>query len=434
MKLDKEIWRLTLPNIVSNITVPLVGLVDMALMGHLDSVVYVGAIALGSVIFNFIYWSLGFLRMSTSGLTAQAVGRGDTKEAALVLLRALTITGLASVFLLSIQYPIEQLGMYILAGSDEVKQLASEYFYIRIWAAPASLALFAFNGWFLGKQNSKIPMTITVVINVLNLLFNFLFVYGFNMKSAGVAYGTVVAQYSGLILATFFLIRHFPDTIKWFKLKFVWPLRELKSYLSVSGDIFFRTLCVIFVFTFFTAKGGAQSDELLAVNNLLLQFLMLFSFVMDALAYAAEAIVGRFAGANDKAMVLKSIKRLFIWGGLSCLLMSVVYFFMGDAILRLLSNQDVIINGAKPYMVWVALIPIVSFASFLWDGIYIGTTASRAMLITMFVATFGMFVPVYFLTFDTLANHGLWLAMLSFFFGRGLFQTLLAPSRIFRKL
>lgn len=434
MKLDREIWRLTLPNIVSNITVPLVGLVDMALMGHLDSVVYVGAIALGSVIFNFIYWSLGFLRMSTSGLTAQAVGKGDTKEAALVLLRALTITGLASVFLLSIQYPIEQLGMFILAGSDEVKQLASEYFYIRIWAAPASLALFAFNGWFLGKQNSKIPMTITIVINVLNLLFNFLFVYGFDMKSAGVAYGTLVAQYSGLILAIIFLIRYFPETITWFKLKFVWPLSELKSYMSVSGDIFFRTLCVIFVFTFFTAKGGAQSDDILAVNNLLLQFLMLFSFIMDALAYAAEAIVGRYVGAKDKPMVMKSIKRLFIWGGLSCFFLSFVYYFLGDSVLWLLSDQQVIIQGAKPYMIWVALIPIASFASFLWDGIYIGTTSSRAMLVTMLIATFGMFVPVFFLTFDTLGNHGLWIAMLSFFLGRGLFQTILAPSRVFKRL
>lgn len=434
MKIDKEIWRLTLPNIVSNITVPLVGLVDMALMGHLDSVVYVGAIALGSVIFNFIYWSLGFLRMSTSGLTAQAIGKKDTKEASLVLLRALTITGIGSVILLSCQYFIEQFGMFILAGSDEVKELASEYFYIRIWAAPASLGLFAFNGWFLGMQNSKIPMMITIVINCFNVVFNYLFVYGFGLKSAGVAYGTIVAQYSGLILAIVFLIRNFPDTLAWLKLKFILPLKALKSYLSVSGDIFFRTLCVIFVFTFFTAKGGSQSDEILAVNNLLLQFLMLFSFVMDALAYAAEAIVGRFVGAKDRSMALLSIKRLFIWGGFSCLLVSVLYYLLGDKILWLLSDQDAIINGARPYMIWVALIPIASFASFLWDGIYIGTTASRAMLISMLIATFGMFVPVFFFTFDALGNHGLWLAMLSFFFGRGLFQTILAPSRIFSRL
>ncbi len=275
--INSSILKLAIPNIVTNITVPLLGLVDLALMGQLGNPVYIGAIAIGSIIFNIIYSSFNFLRMGSTGFTAQAVGAKQKDEISLVLIRSLLVAlGLATIVIL-FQYPIQWLSFKILGGSEDVRLLAQEYFYIRIWAAPATIGLYAFFGWFLGVQNAKVPMIIALVINVVNILLNFLFVNGFGMTSDGVAIATVIAQYSGLFLAIYFLLSKYRDYVKKFPVKIVLQTKAITRFFKVNTDIFIRTLLLLLTLAFFTNTSAKHGDEILAINTLLFQFFFIFS-------------------------------------------------------------------------------------------------------------------------------------------------------------
>lgn len=430
--LDRRILKFAIPNIISNITVPLLGFVDMALMGHLNSPVYIGAISLGTVIFNFIYWSLGFLRMSTSGLTAQAYGRKNKEQAAKVLTRALFVAFLAGVVILLARNLISNVGFNLLDGSEEVKNEAIKYFKIRVFAAPASIALFAFSGWFLGMHNAKIPMTIAILINVFNIAISFLFVVVLKYNSEGVAIGTLVAQYLGLLLYIIFLIKKFPELLKFITPKNIKPVQELKQFISVSGDIFFRTLMVILVFTWFTSESAGQGNTILAVNSLFREFLMFFSFLMDGFAYAVEPLIGGAIGAGKRGEIKAIVNRIFKWGIIITLITTLIYGGLGFQIMGLLTNQSAILETARPYLIYIALIPFACFASFLWDGVYIGVTASRQMLYSILIATFVVFFPVYYLLHNALGNHALWLAMLLFMSSRGLFLWIKSKTHIYR--
>lgn len=421
VKLDREILKFALPNIVSNITVPLLGLVDMALMGHMDSPAYIGAIALGTVLFNVLYWSLGFLRMSTSGMTAQAYGRNDKREAGGILSKALFIALVAGLIIVIFRIPIEQLGFSLLDGSEDVKSLGRSYFSIRVWAAPASLAIFAFSGWFLGMHNAKIPMYVAIAVNVFNILFSVFFVVVLDMKSDGVALGTVISQYLGLILCIFYLFRNFRHLLPQISFKAVLPFSEFRKFLGVSRDIFIRTLCIILVFTYFTDKSAAQGDQVLAVNSLFREYLLFFSFLMDGFAYAAEPMIGARLGVDKKTPIRKVVRRIFVWGIGLTVLASIVYGAGGNIMLRALTNQHEVLEMAQPYLIYIALIPVACFMSFLWDGIYIGAVASRGMLYSILISTFLVFFPFYLLLNSYLGNHALWGAMLLFMFSRGLF-------------
>lgn len=432
VKLDRDILKFAIPNIISNITVPLLGLVDMALMGHLDSAAYIGAIALGTVLFNILYWSFGFLRMSTSGMTAQAYGRNNDKEASRILTKALFIAFSAGSIMLLFRHPIEALGFGMLDGSEEVKLLGRGYFSIRVWAAPASLAIFAFSGWFLGMHNAKIPMYIAIAVNVFNVLFSLLFVVVLDFKAEGVAYGTVLAQYLGLVLCFFYFFRHFKHLLPEIRFRSILPLSELRQFLNVSRDIFIRTLCIILVFTFFTDESAGQGDEVLAVNSLFREFLMFFSFLMDGFAYAAEPLVGAKMGEGKRRDLRKIVRRIFIWGTGLMLLTSLVYGVGGNVMLGLLTNQVDVIAMAQPYLIYIALIPVACFASFLWDGVYIGAVASRGMLYSILFSTFIIFFPFYFMFRTALGNDALWGAMLLFMFSRGMFLWIRSKHYIFK--
>lgn len=434
MNINRQILKFAIPNIISNITVPLLGLVDMALMGHMDSVVFIGAIALGSALFNVIYWSFGFLRMSTSGLAAQAYGKEDTRESGLLLLRALSIGISGGLLLWILQVPIGNIGFSILGGSEEVQQLAREYFRIRIWAAPASISIFALTGWFLGMHNARVPMYIAIAVNVFNILFNSLFVLGLGMESNGVALGTVIAQYGGLSLAIYFCVKKFPEVLPYLKWRNLFPLKEFKMFLSVSGDIFIRTLFVILTFTFFTSKSAAQGDVILGVNSLFREFIMLFALIMDGFAYAAEPIVGGMLGRKAFDKMRDAIKSIFLWGTGAMFLLTLAFWLGSDFLLRLLTNQQAIIDAAQPYMWYVAIIPVSGFAAFLWDGIYIGFTASRQMLFAVLISCLLIFFPVYYIFEPHFGNDALWWAILGFFASRGIIQTLMAKSAIYRKI
>jgi MATE family multidrug resistance protein len=435
--MNRKILDLAIPNIISSISVPLIGIVDMALMGRMPSANYIGGVALGSLILNFIYWGFGFLRFGTSGFTSQALGRRDLEGSFHVLIRAVSLGLISGLILILIQGPVSRAGFSILNGEHEVENLAEIYFRIKIWAAPASLVQFAMFGWFIGMQNSKIPMIVSVIANIVNVIFSFLFVALLDMDVRGVAIGYVVGQYTGLTLVIFFYFRHFSKLGRYWNLKESLNLSKMGEFMNMNKDIFIRTMCLIFVFSFFTAVS-ASSDNLtggretmLAVNSILMQFFMFFSFVIDGFAQAAEAMAGRFIGASEKGKLKELVRLSFYWGLACSLIFTVTYIFAGDSIFRLLTNNTDIISNARPYFYWISIIPVVSFAAFLWDGIYIGATAGKAMRNSMLISSILVFFPVYFILRNYIGNHSLWLAFILFMISRTITLWVMAPSAIF---
>lgn len=421
--MNKKILQLALPSIVSNITVPLLGLVDVAIVGHLGAASYIGAIAVGGVLFNIIYWLFGFLRMGTSGMTSQALGRRDLREVTRVLFRSVGVGILISLALLLLQYPIREIAFLLLDTTDEVERLASLYFNICIWGAPAVLGLYGFSGWFIGMQNSRFPMYIAIAVNIINIVCSLCFVFVLGMKVEGVALGTVVAEWSGLAMALLLWRKRYG----WLRSRIV--LRNslqsvaMRRFFAVNRDIFLRTVCLIAVTTFFTSTGARQGDTILAVNTLLMQLFTLFSYIMDGFAYAAEALAGRYIGACDLKQLRHAVRNLFGWGVGMSLLFTLLYGVGGKNFLSLLTNDQQVIRVAGDYYYWVLAIPLAGFSAFLWDGILIGATATRQMLWAMAVAAEAFFLIYYCFAGGT-DNHILWLAFLVYLSLRGILQTL----------
>lgn len=432
--MNRTILRLAVPNIVTNITVPLLGMVDLAVLGHLESEVYIGAIALGGVIFNFLYWGFGFLRMGTSGFTAQAYGERNLTESSAVLTRAVVVGLTGGLVLILLKSPIEWLSFKLLDGGLEVESLAAEYFSIRILAAPATLILYAVTGWFIGMQNTRSPMVVAIVINLINIALNLWFVMGLGMKSDGVAWATVIAQYAGLFLSLIFLIRFYGRLRKYLKVRAALRMSAFRHFFSVNADILIRTIFLIFVFSFFTSESAAQNDRILAVNTLLMQFLMIFSYFTDGFAYAAEALVGKHIGAKNPQRLKQTIRLLFQWGLGISVPFTVIYGLFGTDILLILTDNMEIINDSRAFFFWVLLLPIAGYPSYLWDGIYIGATASKELRNTMIVASALVFMPAYFISKIWIGNHGLWLALLLFLIARGAGQWLLSRRAIYKRI
>lgn len=432
--MHKKILALAVPNIITNLSVPLLGLVDTALMGHLDSEAYLGAIGLGSMIFNFVFWGFGFLRIGTTGFTAQAYGNKDFAESFYTLIRALTVAILGAILLILFQYFIAALSFYLIEGSQKVERLAQSYFYLRIYAAPATISIYALSGWFLGMQNAKIPMIIALTVNLANIAFNLLFIKVFGMTSDGVALGTVIAQYLGLVVGVLMYFKHYSNFNQYWDLRVIFQKTALFKFFKVNQDIFIRTMAILFTFSFFQAESARFGDTILAVNTVLLQFITLLSFGIDGLAYAAEALVGKYIGAKDRNSLVKVIKLLFIWAMLLASIFSLTYFLFFDVIIQFLTNNSVVIQATKAFLIWIVIAPLINTPCFIWDGIYIGATASKAIRNNMVLATFFCFLPTYYFTVNQLNNHALWLALSVFMMFRGLGLTLLSKKLIFRSL
>lgn len=424
--MNKQILHIALPSIISNITVPLLALVDTTIVGHLGSASYIAAIALGGMIFNMIYWLFNFLRMGTGGLTAQAYGANQHQATSYILLRSLTIAGGIALTLLLLQRPIFQVTFHFVTAKAEVRSLASIYFNILIWGAPAMLALYSFTGWFLGMQNARIPMCIAITQNVVNIAVSTLLVFGCHLKIEGVALGTLISQYTALLLAVIFCLTKF-DVKQHFELKAILDINTLKRFFQINRDIFLRTLCLIAVTTYFTSAGSTQGELTLAANTLLMQFFIIFSYFMDGFAYAGEALGGRYFGAHDRLNFQRVTRCLFAWGGALSVLFFFIYFLSGTSLLHLLTNDSQVINRAQQYLPIIYFIPLISFAAFLFDGLYIGTTATRYMLISMFCASAAFFVLI---NVCTLSNTLLWLAFLVYLGGRGLMQAFLFKKAV----
>ncbi len=431
--MNKRILSLAIPNIITNLTVPLLGMVDLAIVGHIGNKTHIGAIAIGTMIFNFIYWNFGFLRMGTSGFTAQAYGARDFNEAMKILVRAITIALCIAFLLIILQIPIGRFALYIVEGSQEMEQLAYKYFTICIWAAPAILCLYGIKGWLIGMQNARIPMFIAILINVLNIVFSLLFVFVFDMNIEGVALGTVLAQYGGLLTAIIFWLVYYRRFLRYFNLKKGLRLTEMKRFFIVNTDIFVRSLCLVFVFTFIPVAGAKMGDSILAVNTLLMQFFTIFSYIMDGFAYAGEALTGRYIGAKNKPDLQNTIRLIFRWGfGLS-LLFVLLYAVAGENLLWALTSDVSIIKEAHPFYWWVLLVPLSGYAAFLWDGIFIGATASKTMRNAMLVSTLLFFI-VYYSFSGLLGNNALWLALILFLLARGIIQWLYSPKAIYGQI
>ena len=424
--MNKQILHIALPSIISNITVPLLALVDTTIVGHLGSASYIAAIALGGMIFNMIYWLFNFLRMGTGGLTAQAYGANQHQATSYILLRSLTIAGGIALTLLLLQRPIFQVTFHFVTATTEVRSLASIYFNILIWGAPAMLALYSFTGWFLGMQNARIPMCIAITQNVVNIAVSTFLVFGCHLKIEGVALGTLISQYTALLLAVIFCLTKF-DVKQHFELKAILDINTLKRFFQVNRDIFLRTLCLIAVTTYFTSAGSTQGELTLAANTLLMQFFIIFSYFMDGFAYAGEALGGRYFGAHDRLNFQRVTRCLFAWGGALSVLFFFIYFLSGTSLLHLLTDDSQVINRAQQYLPIIYFIPLISFAAFLFDGLYIGTTATRYMLISMFCASAAFFVLI---NVCTLSNTLLWLAFLVYLGGRGLMQAFLFKKAV----
>lgn len=428
--MNRKILNLAIPNIISNLSVPLLGAVDTALVGHLEEAYYLGAIAVGSMIFNFIFWGFGFLRMGTTGLTAQAYGKENQTEGVMTLARSLTVAVVFGLLIVLLQAWIADLSFWLIEASPEVERYTRIYFEIRIYTAPATLSLYAINGWFLGMQNARYPMIVTIFLNSLNIALDVFFVYSLDMTVDGVAMGTLIARYAGVTLAVVLLVYKYHDWLGGYVHSLLLEIKAIKKFFTVNRDIFIRTLCLIFTFSFFTAKSAEFGDVVLAANSILLQLWMIVSYGTDGFAYAAESLIGRYTGSDQQKRVNLTVKYCFIWGAGLGVMASAVYAIFNVHILQIFTDQQDVINAAMVYFLWTVAGPTVSSFSYIWDGIFIGATATGPMRDSMIVATLIVFLPVYSIGVYFWGNHALWLAMTLFMIARGITLTFYAPKHI----
>lgn len=394
MSINKSILRIALPSILANITVPIVGMVDMAVAGHLDvvSATAIGGVTVGSMLFDLLYWNFGFLRIGTGGLAAQACGGGDRKECAKILSRGVGLALVISAVLLAVQWIFMKGAFFFVDCTPDVQHLASEYFLIRIWAAPATLSLMAFKGWFIGMQDSVSAMITDLVVNGLNILLSIVLALGLNVGGStliepmgfpGIALGTVIAQWGGLLSAALILLwkygRNTMSLLTKDDLRSLFHGPQTRRFFVMNADLFVRSACMIVVYIGFTALSASQGDLLLAVSSILMKILMLFSYFTDGFAYAGEALTGRFIGAGDNHGVRQTIKWTFVWSMCIAAVFMLIYQFAGIEIIKVLTDDPSVINASGEFLPWLLLMPVVGCAAFTWDGIYIGATASRLM-------------------------------------------------------
>ena len=439
--INRDILKLALPSILANITVPIVGMVDVAVAGHLSTsaATMIGGIAIGSMLFDLLYWNFGFLRVGTGGLAAQAYGRGDRAECARVLTRSLGIALSCALLLVAIQWLFVKAAFVFINCTPAVRDLASQYFFIRIWAAPATLSLMALKGWFIGMQDSFSAMVTDLTVNGMNILMSIVLALGFSvggwhyegMGFPGVAAGTVVAQYSGLLVAAVLLLARYRRstlrTLRRADMRAVFKGDQMRRFMSMNVDLFVRSLCFIAIYIGFTVISARYGDTLLAVSSILMKLLMIFSYFTDGFAYAGEALVGRYIGAGDRQMYRQTVRWIFVWSMSIALIFMVIYHFAGVPMLRLMTSDAAVVDASVEYLPWLLLMPVVGCAAFTWDGIYIGATASRQMRNSMLWAVVA-FVAVWtagmlFVNNDGLAIHVLMAAYFAHLLARTIYLT-----------
>lgn len=421
---SSPVLRLALPSILSNITVPLLGMVDTAIVGHMDSPIYLAAIAMGSTMLSMMYWIFNFLRMSTTGLVAQAYGAANEVLALAHLRRSLIIALFIGLLLLLFQQLFYALALSIMQVRSEVYPALSTYFFTCVWAAPAVLMSYSLMGWFVGHRNTRIPMLAALLQNILNIVFSLFFVYVIDCGICGVALGTVLGSWCG-VGYMFYRLRlsgiGFSDLMYgcW-----NFSLVSKTSYYTQDIAFFLRTLCLVLVTVYFTRAGSRQSESILAANSVLMQLFVLVSFFMDGFANAAEALCGEFYGAGNRMGMHRILRVLMCWGLCVALFFCILYLIAGPWLLSLLTNQTEVLALAVKYLPWLVYMPLCAFLAFMWDGIFVGLTRGVWMLWGMVVSVV-IFFLLWFLLEDNLANHALWLCFDTYLLVRGLFSTFL---------
>ncbi len=419
---DKRVWLLAWPIILSNITVPLLGLVDTAVVGHLPDSRYLAGVTLGATLFSFLYWGFGFLRMGTTGLTSQAAGREDHSSVRNLLGQALIMALVIGVLLILLSKPLIALGLWLLDGSAEATHLAGEYAGIRILSAPAVMANYAILGWFLGQQNSRVTLLIMVTTNSVNIVLDLLFVVGLGMTSNGVAWATVIADYTALALGLTLVAHQLKRLDGHFLREQLTRFKAYQQLFQVNAHLFIRTLGLLFAMAFFTAQGASQGDVILAANAVLLQFIMLTSYGLDGFAHAAEALTGRAIGRRDWLEFSESVRATTRFSLLTAGSAMLAFALGGNALIALLTDLPAVRDAAAEFMPWMILMPALAVWSYLLDGVFIGATATREMRNSIFIAL-AVYLPLWWLTQNIgsgMGNHGLWLAFTTFMLVRSL--------------
>ena len=416
---NTRLLRLAVPLILSNLTVALQGMVDTAVVGHLDTPVYIGAVAVAAVIFNFLYWGMGFLRMSTVGIIAQFKGDENHDRLRSALLHSCFLGAVIALGILLLRTPIITLGLDLVGGTPEIRMHAGVYFYWAVWAAPAVLLNMTCIGWLLGMQNARATLYVTLLIGILNIVLDFAFVFGLGLDVRGVALASVISQYSGSGLAAFFIYGELKRHPGRWRRQVILDTKDFAALLVLNQNIFIRTMCLLFAFAFFTRQGANQGELILAANAVLLHFQMLVALGLDGFANAAEALVGKAVGAKDHRQFRESVRSVMAWGGGVALLYSLLFMIAGTGLVNLMTNIPAVRETACLYLPWMIASPVISVWCFMFDGIFIGATRGGELRNGMLFSTFVVYLPCWYLL-QGLGNHGLWLALMVFFVARAL--------------
>ena len=432
---NREILRLAIPSILANITIPLVGMVDTAIVGHLSDASAIGGIAIGTMLFDLLYWNFGFLRVGTSGLTAQAYGKGDKQECTRLLVQSVGVSFAAAVLIWLIQWLFVTVVLAIIPCSQEVADIARKYFFVRIWAAPATLSLMACKGWFIGMQDTRCPMAVDIVVNVVNMIASYTLAVYTPLGVIGVAYGTLIAQYTGLLLTLCLLAwKMRKESLKLKDENGVWRgqwTEGLESYFRFNGNLFIRSLCFMVVYVGFTSLASRYGDTELAVSSVIMKLFMFFSYFVDGFAYAGEALVGKAFGEKEKLgglavsgdRVERVVRLLFEWSIGVGLLFTAVYAIWGENCLRLLTDDASVLSASHAYIGWLIAMPIISTLAFMWDGVYTGATAGRQIRNAMIYAAFA-FVITYLVSYRLAGAQALYIAYFAHLFARVIYLTI----------
>ena len=416
--LNTKIWRMAWPPMVSNITTPLLGLVDTAVVGHLGTATHLGAVAIGASIFSFLFWAFGFLRMGSTGLTAQALGQDDDRRVRELLLQSILMGVLIGLILILFRAPLIDLAIHLMQPSADVEPWARVYCEARIFSAPAVLAGYALMGWFFGVQYSKGALWMLLVINIANMVLDYFAVYGLGMASDGVAWATVFAHYIGVSVAGLLAWKKLKGFSGHVPMKALAKWREYVALVQVNRYLFVRTILLLLVMLFFTAQGARQGDSILAANAVLLTFLMIISNALDGFAFSVEALCGEYYGRKDKQNFRKVVRLSTYWALIAAFVLMLIFWLFGNQIISLLTNVESVQEEAKLYLPWLIFFPLLGIWSFMLDGVFIGTTSVKQMQNTMIICVLGVFFPVWFMT-QGLGNHGLWLSQAVLFLARG---------------
>ena len=394
-QMNRRVLKLALPSILANITVPLVGMVDVGVSGHIGDAVAIGGMAISTMLFDLLYWNMGFLRVGTGGMIAQALGRRDFSGIMKVFTQGIgTALGIAFI-IFAIQYLYIDIALGFIQCSPEVADYARQYYFIRIWAAPATLSLFVFKGFFIGMQNAISPMAADITVNVANLGLSLLFAVKMGMGFKGIAWAVFTAQYTGLFLCIALFLIYYRRLLKYADLRKSLRLKDLGKFFSLNGNLFVRSVCFLFIYVGFTSLSAKYGDVQLAVGTIIMKLMMLFSFFIDGFAYAGEALAGRYIGARDSEGLHLSVKVIFRWCFWIALASTAVYVAGGKQMVMLMTDKADVIEASVPYLVWLWLMPALSTSAFVWDGIYVGATAARPIMFGMICAAASFFAAYY---------------------------------------